>query len=456
MTKVKLNATIDELMPAGIAGEGRPRTTGRYLALFREDAVEDGIRFLADSAGLKVASTADFEDGVVDEAGLAGADAHVQHNLGTAVLAVEAGQLDALRRDAGSPILAVEPERMVYTQEHGELAADTGVAHRGVLSVSYLEGYRDAVTSLYERVATNGRTTVEATVTRRGRETIATWGLEATRTTESPWTGAGIRVAVLDTGFDASHPDFAGRTVTERSFIPKECGDGHGHGTHCIGTACGPQSPGAPPRYGVAFGAEIFAGKVLADRGSGPDQGILAGLEWAVRNRCQIVSMSLGAPTDADDAPSRVFENVARRALRAGTLIIAAAGNDSDRDLGLPPRPVAHPANCPSVMAVAAIDRDMLIADFSNRGLNPDGGQVDIAGPGVAVRSSWILPRRYRTIDGTSMATPHVAGIAALYAEAQPGLAGAALWAALVQNARRLDLPSTDVGAGLVQAPVER
>ena len=134
-----------------------------------------------------------------------------------------------------------------------------------------------------------------------------------------------------------------------------------------------------------------------------------------------------------------------------GTLIVAAAGNDSSRP-GLT-NPVSHPANCPSIMAVAALDPALAIASFSNRGINPDGGQVDIAAPGVNVFSSWPMPARYRRLQGTSMATPHVAGIAALYAEADPAARGAALWQALAGAARRLSLPGTDVGAGLVQAP---
>jgi subtilisin len=146
-----------------------------------------------------------------------------------------------------------------------------------------------------------------------------------------------------------------------------------------------------------------------------------------------------------------VFDQVGRRALRAGTLIVAAAGNDSNRP-GLI-NPVSHPANCPSIMAVAAIDQQLRVARFSNAGLNAQGGQVDIAAPGVAVHSAWPRPVLYNRINGTSMATPHVAGIAAQLAEANPTARGAALWALLVQAARRLPLLARDVGAGLVQAP---
>ena len=104
-------------------------------------------------------------------------------------------------------------------------------------------------------------------------------------------------------------------------------------------------------------------------------------------------------------------------------------------------------------MAVGPIDSAFEVAPFSCGGLNPQGGQVDIAGPGVAVRSSWPRPWLYRTINGTSMATPHVAGVAALFAEAAPEARGRALMSILVQSARRLELPGRDVGAGLVQAP---
>ena len=197
--------------------------------------------------------------------------------------------------------------------------------------------------------------------------------------------------------------------------------------------------------------AEIYAGKVLSNAGSGSDTGILAGIEWAIRNKCAVVSMSLGAPAAPGQPFSQVYEAVALRAQAKGTLIVAAAGNDSSRPGST--RPVSHPANCPSIMAVAALDSSMAVAFFSNRGINPDGGQVDIAGPGVNVFSSWPIPTRYRRLQGTSMATPHVAGIAALYAEADPAARGAALWRALVGGARRLPIAATDVGAGLVQAP---
>jgi subtilisin family serine protease len=114
---------------------------------------------------------------------------------------------------------------------------------------------------------------------------------------------------------------------------------------------------------------------------------------------------------------------------------------------------VGVPANSPSIMAVAAVDSRLKIADFSARSkFLSRGGAVDIAGPGVAVYSSWPMPKRYHTISGTSMATPHVAGLAALWSQ-ETGQTGTALWATLVREARRIDVRTVDVGAGLAQAP---
>jgi subtilisin family serine protease len=160
--------------------------------------------------------------------------------------------------------------------------------------------------------------------------------------------------------------------------------------------------------------------------------------------------MSLGADVPSGTPYSRVFEAVGQRALNRGTLIVAAAGNASRREQGIV-QPVGHPANCPSFLAVAAIDAASQVATFSSAS-DPRGGAVDIAGPGVAVYSSWPMPTRYRTLNGTSMATPHVAGVAALLSEAR-GLQGLALWGALVQTARRLAGSTIDIGCGLVQAP---
>lgn len=449
-----------------------PGTTGRYLVLMREDAMEAGVKALSDTAGLTVARSSEFEDSAVDADTFAGADAMLFDKLAVAVVSAPPDRLSGIQamRIEESGILAIEPERVVYAIAESAVAdmavpavAD-GIASpvivpgrqstAGSFAVEYLAGYRDAVNHVVDQVLGLGGTP-SAGAAQPGvalDESVLTWGLQATRVAESQYSGKGVRVAVLDTGFDLRHPDFAGRTIVHRSFVPGQAvQDGHGHGTHCIGTALGPRQPGQLPRYGIAYGADLYVGKVLSNEGSGSDGGILAGINWAIANGCRIVSMSLGAPVQPGDAYSRVYEAIARRALAAGTLIIAAAGNESNRPGHI--APVGHPANCPSIMAVAAVDPQLLVTNFSCAGINLQGGQVDIAGPGLRVRSSWPQPQLYRTISGTSMATPHVAGIAALYAEANPDVRGGALGWLLLQSARRLDALARDIGAGLVQAP---
>ena len=395
-------------------GEREPQTTGRSVIVFSDEVRGDRDAIAATlqsvSGVRSVVSSTDYRDLDLDAA--VGDRAIAFETLGIAVVALDPGELTASVAAAGAAqaaIVAIEPERIMYAIE----AEPPG------------DGAQFADDDEF------------------------TWGLRATGADTASATGRGIRVAVLDTGMDLEHPDFAGRSITSESFIAgAPAQDGHGHGTHCIGTACGPAEPSDGRRYGVAVEAEIFAGKVLSDAGSGSDAGILAGIEWAITNGCHIISMSLGA-----DVPevSAAYEAVGRRALEVGCLIVAAAGNNARRSAG-DPGFVGRPANSPSIMAVAAVDADLQIAEFS-AGSNPvPGGQVDVAGPGVAVYSSWPMPRRNHTISGTSMATPHVAGLAALWAQ-QGGPTAKELWDALLDAVRELELPAADAGAGLVQAP---
>lgn len=420
---------------SGIAAE----TTGRYLVLMREGTAKANVEALKNVAGVKAASSFDFKKGAVNMETLGGAQAVVFESLGVAVMDAPPDQTEAVSFaiSGDNPILAIEPERIVYAV--GDASAD------------YLRGYRDAVNQLADKILGQSPDEPELSVAGIDQSKL-TYGLQLTNASISRFTGKGIRVAVLDTGLDVGHPDLAGRKITTQSFIFNETiDDVHGHGTHCIGTACGSLKPKKLPRYGVAYEAEIFAGKVLSNRGFGSDGGILAGIDWALTNGCAVISMSLSAPVGPGEAFSQIYENVGIRAMNAGALIVAAAGNDSRRSGFI--APVGHPANCPSILAVAAIDKKFKIASFSNGGINTNGGGIDIAAPGVDVRSSVPRNKLYKEMSGTSMATPHVAGIAALYAESDPALRGQALWMALVSRTRRLDLPSRDVGMGLVQAP---
>ncbi len=384
-------------------------TTGRFLVLLDDDWTE-ATQELNRVAGIRTADTAE----VGATPSLWQADGLLMRELGVALVTADDDQHRRLAEaaDGPGPIMRVEPERLVRAIEpSAPIMADEAQAID---------------------------------------ETMFTWGLRATGAANSTFSGEGIRVAVLDTGFDLEHPDFQDRNVVSKSFVQgEEVQDGNGHGTHCIGTSCGPRQVEEGPGYGVASKAEIFAGKVLSNAGSGGDGGILSGIDWAITNRCAVVSMSLGADIDPDTVFSRIYERVAARALQRGTLIIAASGNASSRPNHI--APVGHPANCPSIMAVGAIDAQRQVASFSSGTVNKLGA-VDIAGPGVDVYSSYPMPLRYKRLRGTSMATPHVSGVAALIAQAT-GARSYELWARLSQTAERMPVPGTDVGAGLVQAP---
>jgi subtilisin family serine protease len=411
--------------------------TGRQVVVLApKSGRANPARALATIAGFSnIARSKDFESQAVSMSETDEADATVFDELGIAVVSSDPEQRSALMAaaEAGDVVLSVEPEL---------------IHHALTVTVDYARGYHDGVSDLFERLhGTNGSTATAAPVAPVDTDQF-TWGLQATGVHTSSRTGRGVRLAVLDTGFDVDHPDFAGRTVTTQSFIVGETvQDAHGHGTHCIGTSSGPADPCGTRRYGAGSEVEIFAGKVLSDSGSGSDRGILAGINWALANDCAIVSMSLGADVAT---VSMAYEAAGKRALDRGTLIVAAAGNNARRpgNVGF----VGVPANSPSIMAIAAVDPASQPARFSARSGSVEGGRIDLAGPGVNVFSSWPMAQRYHTISGTSMATPHVSGIAALWCEAT-GLTGRELWTVLTQNALPLDVPSVDVGAGLVQAP---
>jgi subtilisin len=281
-----------------------------------------------------------------------------------------------------------------------------------------------------------------------------TWGLAAIGANTSDFTGRGIRVAVLDTGLDTDHPDFKGREIVPRSFVDGNDLDIHdvqGHGTHTAGTIAGPKVSKIGRRYGVAPDVELHVGKVLNDNGSGREGDILNGMNWAIDQKCVAISMSLGRPTFEGEKSDPLYEEVGTAALDEGCMIIAAAGNESARDFGFI-APVGAPANSSSIFAVAAIDPTLKVAPFSCGGINPGGGEVNVSGPGVSVYSSFPRPQSSRVLQGTSMACPHVAGLAALWAESDPSLRGRRLWDALVESTRRLGA-ERDFGAGLARVP---
>ncbi|HHU26681.1 MAG TPA: S8 family serine peptidase [Bacteroidales bacterium] len=384
----------------GHPGDGQPHYTGRHFLIHKETKGGKARikRILESKWGFTVAETLDFKTRGINEQEIEGADALIYNELGITLLGTEDNPIPLLRSLDNEYFIA--PEKVVYLLED---------------------------------------------------QPPSTWGIRTTGADRSRYTGLGVRLAVLDTGFDSTHPDFMEREITACSFVPEETAqDCHGHGTHCIGVAGGAIDEDGQ-RYGVASGASLLAGKVLSDGGSGAQSWVLNGITWAAKNRCQVISMSLGTPVQPGEIYDIAYERAARFALSKGALLVAAAGNDSDRSLQ---RfcPVSSPADCPSILAVGAIDEELNVANFSNRAVNPTG-LVDFIAPGVGIHSAWVMPTRYRTLSGTSMATPHVAGIIALLWEKYPTATPMEIEKKLRETSKQLPIATEDVGVGLCMAP---
>jgi Subtilase family len=458
---------LADIQGAESAGVGQPEDqpldtrslptgpTGRTIVTLRPEGPRSMARALQE-IGLQVATSSDFEAAAVREDQIGDANALVLENINVAIVDASPDQTRALEtavEDTSNPVMTVEPEVFVVPLSERS-SEDGGDALLTTTGEQYLRGYFAALRNL-EKVLSAGGAVGEADLVPAETfvDTAAfTWGLQATKVSTSLCSGAGIRVAVLDTGFDLNHADFAGRTVVSQSFVPGQAvQDGHSHGTHCIGTACGPKKPaGNVRRYGIAYGAIILVGKVLNNSGSGTQGGILNGINWAIHNSAVVISMSLGSQVRVGQSFSPAYEQAAHAALNNNCLIVAAAGNSGDDPTFFP---VGSPANCPSIMAIAALDPNLQRSFFSCRGVNPNGGELNIAAPGRNVFSSVPMNMgRYGIKSGTSMATPHVAGIAALLAR-NTGLRGMALWKRLEQTARNINQPVQNVGRGLVQAP---
>ncbi|WP_030549553.1 S8 family peptidase [Streptomyces exfoliatus] len=247
--------------------------------------------------------------------------------------------------------------------------------------------------------------------------------------------GTGTKVAVLDTGADAEHPDLKGRITAAENFTDSDTADDRqGHGTHTLSTVGGSGAASDGTKKGVAPGAGLLNGKVLNDHGSGAASWIIAGMEWAVAQGADVVSMSLGSPvpTDCTDPMSVAAEELAQN---EGTLFVIAAGNT-----GPTLNTVSSPGCAPSVLTVGATDRDDSTAWFSSRGptivnhtLKPE-----IAAPGVGISAAAAGGRgvyAYQSMSGTSMATPHVAGAAAIVKQRHPDWTAQQVKAALVGSA---------------------
>ncbi|GAA3778776.1 S8 family serine peptidase [Plantactinospora mayteni] len=262
--------------------------------------------------------------------------------------------------------------------------------------------------------------------------------------------GAGVKVAVLDTGVDAGHPDLVDQIDGKVSFVPGEdTDDVNGHGTHVASTIVGTGAASGGEYKGVAPGADLIVGKVLGNDGYGADSWILAGMQWAAESGADIISMSLGdaSLTDGTDPMTIAVDTLSAR---YGTLFVVAAGNAGPQSIG-------SPGTAGSALTVGAVDKQDDLAYFSSTGPLVGSGALkpDISAPGVdiaAARSQQMTEGTglYQSISGTSMATPHVSGAAAILAQRHPDWSGPKLKEALMSSAKSLadEYHPYEVGTG--------
>ncbi|WP_417898005.1 S8 family serine peptidase [Bacillus haimaensis] len=254
---------------------------------------------------------------------------------------------------------------------------------------------------------------------------------------ESGFTGEGVKVAVLDTGIDAQHPDIAPQLDGAVSFVPgEEVTDKNGHGTHVASTVLGTGAADGKSK-GVAPDARLLVGKVLSDAGSGLESWIIDGMEWASEN-AKIVNMSLGSsePSDGTDPMAQAVDRLTEE---NGTLFVIAAGNRGGEGT------IGSPGAADAALTVGAVDKADKLAYFSSKGprYKDMGLKPDLSAPGVSINAarSQFSPGSgsYKSLNGTSMATPHVAGAAAILAQKYPEWSGQQIKEVLMNTTKKLD-----------------
>ncbi|MFF2774349.1 S8 family serine peptidase [Streptomyces sp. NPDC058052] len=284
----------------------------------------------------------------------------------------------------------------------------------------------------------------------------------ADRAQAAGFDGTGVKIAVLDTGVDRSHADLSSRVVGEKNFSASpDAVDRVGHGTHVASIAAGTGARSDGRFKGVAPGAEVISGKVLDDDGFGDDSAVLAGMEWAAAEGADVVNLSLGSPDSPGVDPLEAA--IDRLSAEKGILFAVAAGNDGEAGAST----VGSPGSADAALTVGAVDHDDRLAPFSGTGPRVGDGAVkpDVTAPGVGITAaaapgSAIDTRPgtphpapgYLQIDGTSMATPHVAGAAAILKQRHPDWTAAELKGALTGSAVGGDgLTAFQQGTGRIQ-----
>ncbi|MGW7271119.1 S8 family peptidase [Streptomyces sp. NPDC054864] len=274
--------------------------------------------------------------------------------------------------------------------------------------------------------------------------------------------GKGVKVAVLDTGVDATHADLKDQVVGEKNFTPAaDAKDRYGHGTHVASIAAGTGAKSGGKFKGVAPGAKLLNGKVLDDSGYGDDSGIIAGMDWAAEQGADIVNLSLGGGDTPGVDPLEA--QVDKLSADKGILFAIAAGNDGA------PGSVGSPGSADAALTVGAVDDKDKLAEFSSQGPRVGDGAIkpDVTAPGVDITAAAAPgsvidqevgqnPEGYLTISGTSMATPHVAGAAALLKQQHPEWKYAELKGALTASTKDGGLKYTPFQQGSGRIAVDK
>jgi subtilisin family serine protease len=348
-----------------------------------------------------------------------------------------AGGAGSARTAAASPLPGARVSRVL--PEVGGLAAGVAKPEATAFWAAMGRGQARTLKAGAERIWLDGR--VRANLDRSVRRVHgpAAWA--------RGYDGRGVRVAVLDSGIDDAHPDLAGKVDAAANFTEeKDTIDHVGHGTHVASIVAGTGAASDGRYRGVAPGAGLLNGKVLqlefvgpgVPTGTGQESWVIAGMEWAVAQGADIVNLSLGTPQrDGNDPLSRTVNALTAR---HGTLFVAAAGNSGPDHYS-----VESPANADAALAVGSIDRDDTISRLSSLGPRLVDGVVkpDVTAPGEEIAAARAADAeighpvgdRYAALTGTSMATPHVAGAAALLRQQHPRWPAGALRAALTSTA---------------------
>ena len=447
---------------AASAAAGPTQHSGRTAPVHTYDItlITGDVVHYADGAGKQDTVTVDRPDGAVggvhvqqagddlyvlpDEAGGLIAAGKLDRRLFNVTALAKMGYDDA--RTGGIPLIATYP---------ASKARSLPAAPRGSKSVRALESIHGAALKAAKDTARAFWDDIARTSTARSLDNgIAKLWLDgrveaalkdsvpqvnAPQAWAEGYDGKGIKVAVLDTGIDAGHPDVKDRILETRSFIPgEEVDDKNGHGTHVASTIAGSGAASDGANKGVAPKAGLLVGKVLSDGGEGADSGIIEGMEWAKAQGADVVSMSLGStiPDDGDDPMAQAVNSLSAD---GGPLYVIAAGNAYGAGT------IGSPGSADKALTIAAVDKQDSRADFSSMGplVRSYGLKPDLSAPGVDINAaaSQSVPGMegmYQSMSGTSMATPHVAGAAAIVKERHPDWSGQRIKEALMTSSKVL------------------